>query len=66
MTEGKGNWGLFTWIVAVFSVQKASTITDWLDRRGETEPIERLVYFADGSRCYASRCLDPTEGCEHA
>jgi hypothetical protein len=66
VTEGKGNWGLLTWAIAMFSVQKASSVTDWLDRKGETEPIERLIYFADGSRCFASKCLDPAEGCDHA
>lgn len=65
VTEGKGNWGLLTWVIAMFSVPKASAFTDWLDQKGETEPVERLVYFEDGSRCYASKCLDPVTNCRH-
>lgn len=35
------------------------------ERGGYVELVERIVYFADGSKCTATKCLDPIAECDH-
>jgi hypothetical protein len=54
------------WILACFSVEAAYIIQEGLRKGGSSfAVVDRIVYFADGTDCRATTCLDPPQGCLH-
>ena len=54
-----------TWVLAMVSLSLAAMMRDAICGMGGGTVVERIVYFADGTRCHATRCLDPTTNCLH-
>jgi len=54
-----------SWTLAVFSLHLAAFFRDTICGGADKTVAERIVYFADGTDCHASQCLDPPADCLH-
>ena len=55
-----------TWLLASISPTLAVLMQNGIFGLGGGMVVDRIVYFADGTRCHATRCLDPTTNCLHS
>lgn len=54
-----------TWTLGIVSVPAAVFLQALLSQVAPGIVAERIVYFADGTNCHATSCLDPPENCLH-
>lgn len=61
----EGILAVMTYAVALVSLPVAAALHNALEPNVATIVTDRVVYFADGTRCHATRCLDPITDCPH-
>jgi hypothetical protein len=66
-SEPKGGAAVIGWVAGMASVGFGLAVQDAVAKVTGSEVTERFVYFADGSHCRATTCLDPAgPGCLHS